>query len=257
MLFDRSGWKLSILVAALIGNFPEYAAAKGLVIVAPDGSIQIHSAFTEDGTEVGMARRGTLSTSTSSVAAHKLSVLAPTTIPRSVTAVPGDDLATEAKAIKTKTAKAAALTPAPIAAPPTQTPPPPIVVAPAQVEAPVAEALAAGLSFRFDGVLFDTDMHFLKPEAGPVLDALAEALNAQPRITVRVEGHTDNRGSAPYNLELSKRRADSVAAALLERGVAAARMQVQGYGLTFPIATNDTEEGRALNRRVDVVPITH
>ena len=72
---------------------------------------------------------------------------------------------------------------------------------------------------------------------------------------MRIEGHTDNRGKPQYNLELSKRRAAAVLRYLSEHGVEAARLESEGYGLDKPIADNNTEQGRAANRRVEFVVV--
>jgi outer membrane protein OmpA-like peptidoglycan-associated protein len=69
---------------------------------------------------------------------------------------------------------------------------------------------------------------------------------------VEISGHTDNTASAEHNLDLSNRRAKSVVAALVKSGIAEARLQPKGYGLTRPVADNGTAQGRALNRRVEV-----
>ena len=82
---------------------------------------------------------------------------------------------------------------------------------------------------------------------------VATILNQFPEMKIRVEGHTDNIGRAEYNLELSQRRAQAVHDFLDAQGVAAARMSVEGFGLTRPVADNDTPEGRQRNRRVDLV----
>ena len=102
-------------------------------------------------------------------------------------------------------------------------------------------------------VFFATDKDIILAESIPVLQAVANALKATPAIQkLRVEGHTDNQGNAQYNLELSNRRAKSVMRWLsTQGGVAVHRLDSQGYGLTRPIDSNDTPEGRARNRRVE------
>ncbi len=85
------------------------------------------------------------------------------------------------------------------------------------------------------------------------VDRVAEFLKKHPEVTAILEGHTDSTGPAAYNMELSKRRAEAVKKALVERGIDASRLKVEAYGETKPIAPNDTEEGRAKNRRVEVV----
>ena len=80
-------------------------------------------------------------------------------------------------------------------------------------------------------------------------------MQGTPELKVKIVGHTDNKGTADYNLDLSSRRAANVVAALTgSYGVAADRLSSEGAGLTQPIASNDTEEGRAKNRRVELVP---
>lgn len=102
-----------------------------------------------------------------------------------------------------------------------------------------------------DAVLFVTDSAELVGESGRVLSAVAEVLAKHPEIhKVRVEGHTDAVGDAAHNDELSARRAASVVAWLVARGVAPSRLESAGYGSSRPIADNATEEGRAKNRRV-------
>ncbi|MFT2536497.1 OmpA family protein, partial [Escherichia coli] len=79
---------------------------------------------------------------------------------------------------------------------------------------------------------------------------VAAGLASQPKLTVQIDGHTDSVGSAAYNLALSKKRAESVRAYLVSKGIDASRLAAEGYGKTKPIASNDTEAGRAENRRV-------
>jgi outer membrane protein OmpA-like peptidoglycan-associated protein len=102
-------------------------------------------------------------------------------------------------------------------------------------------------------ILFDFDSDRLKAEAREALDDIAEVLAYYPDAPVQVLGHTDDQGSADYNLGLSQRRADAVTQALTERGIPADRLSADGRGLTEPVASNDDEEGRAQNRRVEVL----
>ena len=103
------------------------------------------------------------------------------------------------------------------------------------------------------GILFDFDKDVIKPESKPTLDEIALLLTSQPELKLRVVGHTDNQGTAEYNLDLSQRRAASVVAALVSSyGIAADRLAADGAGMTEPVASNDTEEGRAKNRRVEL-----
>ncbi|SHF31468.1 Outer membrane protein OmpA [Desulfacinum infernum DSM 9756] len=108
------------------------------------------------------------------------------------------------------------------------------------------------VTFRSD-VLFDFDSAVLKPGAYDEIDRVAGVLNNYPQTWIRVEGHTDSTGSETYNQQLSERRAMAVKNALVARGVDPARIDVVGYGESKPIATNATEAGRQLNRRVNIV----
>jgi OmpA-OmpF porin, OOP family len=101
-------------------------------------------------------------------------------------------------------------------------------------------------------VHFQTASATILPDSYPMLTEMAQLLKANPDIKqMRIEGHTDNHGAADYNLDLSKRRAASVLTWLSEHGVEANRLQSEGYGMTLPVASNETDEGRAQNRRVE------
>ena len=103
------------------------------------------------------------------------------------------------------------------------------------------------------GVYFNTGSATLLPESKPALEGVAAVLEGKPEWSVSVEGHTDNIGDAAANLALSKRRAEAVRSALIgQYRVAAARVQAAGYGATRPVESNDTLEGRAHNRRVEL-----
>jgi outer membrane protein OmpA-like peptidoglycan-associated protein len=104
------------------------------------------------------------------------------------------------------------------------------------------------------GIYFDTDKATLKPESKPTLDEMAKLLNGQPDLKVFIVGHTDSQGSYEHNMALSKQRADAVAAALAgSYRIARARLYTAGVGYLAPIGSNATEDGRALNRRVELV----
>lgn len=105
------------------------------------------------------------------------------------------------------------------------------------------------------GVNFDTDKSDISIVYSPKLDEVAVVLTKNPGVKVEVQGHTDNIASAKYNQKLSERRAAAVKEYLVGKGIAAERMIEKGFGLTAPIATNDTEEGRAQNRRVQLKAI--
>jgi outer membrane protein OmpA-like peptidoglycan-associated protein len=103
------------------------------------------------------------------------------------------------------------------------------------------------------GVHFDLDQATLKPEAQRVLrDEVVTLMKQESDLTVRVEGHTDSQGSETYNQGLSERRALSVKEFLVSSGIASSRIVADGYGETQPVASNDTAEGRARNRRVEI-----
>ncbi|PRY71335.1 OmpA family protein [Halomonas ventosae] len=101
-------------------------------------------------------------------------------------------------------------------------------------------------------VNFEFDSATLTMGAEQILDGVAEKLRANRNVRVRIEGHTDSVGSDAYNQQLSQERADSVADYLSSQGVARDRMQTTGYGEAQPVATNDTDAGRAENRRVEL-----
>lgn len=107
-------------------------------------------------------------------------------------------------------------------------------------------------------ITFDFDRTEIKPEFQSVLDSVVQVLNQYDQTGIEVAGHTDSVGSVQYNMTLSERRAESVAHALRIRGVNPVRIGTIGLGPHQPIASNDTAEGRAMNRRVEMTlfPIT-
>lgn len=118
----------------------------------------------------------------------------------------------------------------------------------------MAQAIAANGRVALYGVQFDFDKAEIKPESRPTLDEIAKFLQGNPSISVVVTGHTDAKGQFDYNVDLSKRRAAAVVADLIQRyGVAPQRLTPFGAGMASPIAPNDDEEGRAKNRRVELV----
>jgi outer membrane protein OmpA-like peptidoglycan-associated protein len=110
-----------------------------------------------------------------------------------------------------------------------------------------------GMVVTLGDVLFDTGQSSLKPGADLVMGRLATFLNANPQTKIMIEGHTDSRGSDAYNDELSERRARAVADALSVRGVTQDSVRTMGRGKAFPVASNDTPEGRQQNRRVEII----
>jgi outer membrane protein OmpA-like peptidoglycan-associated protein len=104
------------------------------------------------------------------------------------------------------------------------------------------------------GILFDTDSDRIKPESAPVIRLIAKGLEANPSLNVLIEGHTDSTGDAGHNLDLSKRRAEALKAVLAAQfKIDASRLTTAGLGATKPVDTNDTPQGRAQNRRVELV----
>jgi peptidoglycan-associated lipoprotein len=108
----------------------------------------------------------------------------------------------------------------------------------------------------FEDVHFDFDRSTLRPEAIQILDRAVMTLQGNPMLTVTIEGHTDSVGTAEYNLSLGERRANAVRDYLLSRGIAAGRMRTVSYGEERPAADNNTDAGRAMNRRAHIVQMT-
>jgi OmpA-OmpF porin, OOP family len=100
---------------------------------------------------------------------------------------------------------------------------------------------------------FDTGKATIKPDSDKSVDDAAAVLKAAPTLKIEVGGHTDNAGTPASNEKLSADRAQAVMAALVKRGVAASRLTAKGYGQNSPIADNRSEDGRAKNRRVELV----
>ena len=110
------------------------------------------------------------------------------------------------------------------------------------------------VTFRSD-VLFDTGSARLKEGAYRELDQVAKVLHDYPETRIVIDGHTDAVGSLAYNRDLSERRAESVRDDLIEQGVSPRRIETYGHGPARPIASNNTESGRQLNRRVEITII--
>ena len=102
-------------------------------------------------------------------------------------------------------------------------------------------------------IQFDFDKARIKPVSYPILNEVRDVLRDNPKITLEIQGHTDNVGNGAYNLKLSQARADSVRAYLVSNGVGADRMTAKGYGMTQPLVKNDTAANRTLNRRVQFI----
>ncbi len=102
-----------------------------------------------------------------------------------------------------------------------------------------------------NNIFFETDKYDLKEKSVTELQEVVRFLNANPTLRVEIGGHTDNVGSAPYNLQLSEKRAQSVANYLVQHGIDSARIVQKGYGAQQPVKPNDTEENRQANRRIE------
>ncbi len=119
------------------------------------------------------------------------------------------------------------------------------------IEIPLT-ALKANAQLVLNNILFDVNQAFLRPESYAELDRVVRLMNENPEIKIEIQAHTDSQGNATLNKKLSDRRAASAVQYLSENGIDPARMTSVGYGATKPIADNKTEEGRQLNRRVEL-----
>jgi len=142
-----------------------------------------------------------------------------------------------------------ALAPHPAPPPPPHPPPPP----PPPPAPPPPPPVAQKLVLR--GVHFDFDKAKIRPGDAAVLDEAAATLKQNPNVTVNVNGYTDAIGTEAYYLRLSERRANAVVNYLEQQGIPASQLIPHGYGKTNFVASNDTAEGRAQNRRVELVPV--
>jgi outer membrane protein OmpA-like peptidoglycan-associated protein len=117
----------------------------------------------------------------------------------------------------------------------------------------IVERVGEGINVTFEsGLLFDYDSDRIKPTAAQNLSNLAASLDKYPNSNLLIVGHTDATGTDTYNQDLSERRARSTAMYLASRGVSAGRVQTVGRGEIEPVASNDTDAGKAQNRRVEV-----
>lgn len=142
------------------------------------------------------------------------------------------------------------------AAPTPVTPAPAVPVATPKASTPssqIADALAANKTIRIYNIRFDFDKATLRPDSMQPIADIAAALHANPNIKIKIEGHTDGKGHDAYNLNLSQRRANAVVNALVStHGIDRSRLKPVGKGEGHPVATNATDAGRALNRRVEI-----
>lgn len=117
------------------------------------------------------------------------------------------------------------------------------------------DALARDGFVALNGILFDTGLDAIKPDSEPLLNEIVALLQADGTLRLSVEGHTDNVGNAAANQALSEKRAAAVRAWLMAKGIPATRLQSKGHGASAPLADNRTEDGRAKNRRVELVKL--
>lgn len=119
----------------------------------------------------------------------------------------------------------------------------------------MAKAIGASGRVALYGILFDFNKADIKPESRPALEEIAKLLKGDPPLKLHVVGHTDNVGGLESNLALSRKRADAVVQALVrDFGISSPRLQAHGVAFLSPVAVNTSEEGRARNRRVELVP---
>ena len=102
-----------------------------------------------------------------------------------------------------------------------------------------------------EGIYFDTGKDTIKDKSKVALDQAFDVLNKYGALRVRISGHTDNVGKKEKNLDLSRRRAESVKKYLVDKGITDARIETEGFGPDKPIESNDTKAGRAKNRRIE------
>jgi len=132
-------------------------------------------------------------------------------------------------------------------------PAPPAPPAPVVAQAPPPPPPPAKKKIVLRGVNFDFDKSTIRADAVPILDEAAKTLKEYGDVTVSVDGYTDSIGTEEYNQRLSVRRADAVRAYLEHQGIAATRLTAKGFGESDPVASNATAEGRAQNRRVELI----
>ena len=128
---------------------------------------------------------------------------------------------------------------------------PPIVPAPVAEAPPPPPPGTEIVEILGTHFAFDSDQ--ITDEGKSILDEAVAVMNQHPSIAVRAEGHTDSVGSEEYNMGLGQRRADSVEAHLISQGISAGRVSATSFGESVPAASNDTAEGRAQNRRVEII----
>lgn len=112
--------------------------------------------------------------------------------------------------------------------------------------------IKAGESIVLKNIFFETNSHSLLPTSFAELNTLIELMQKNPSLKLMIEGHTDNIGKEELNIKLSQQRAEAIVSYLTEKGIEPSRLKAKGYGFSKPIADNNTEEGRAMNRRTEI-----
>jgi OOP family OmpA-OmpF porin len=137
--------------------------------------------------------------------------------------------------------------------PPPPPPAPPVQTAPAPVPPPPPPAPpVAKPDYNFSNIQFEFNSGILKTASYPIMDKAAAAMKKDPSVKFMLNGNASAEGTAEHNMSLSVERATAVKAYLVNTGVSADNLEVKGYGESKPIADNTTEEGRTLNRRVEI-----
>jgi len=113
------------------------------------------------------------------------------------------------------------------------------------------QRIEVGTTIVLKNIFFDYDKATLRPESYAELNRVVQILDKQPKLKIEISGHTDNKGAYDYNKKLSRDRAKTVVDYLIEKGISADRLSYEGYAFDKPIAPNDTDEGRQMNRRVE------
>ena len=156
-------------------------------------------------------------------------------------------LAISVQSCKTKKAIVKPAPPVEAPAPPVEEKKPEPVPEPKPEPAPVAEKP----DYNFSNVQFEFNSGVLKTASFEILDKVAREMKKDPSVKFILNGHSSLEGSASHNMSLSVDRANSVKLYLVNAGVSSSNLSIKGYGATKPVASNDTEEGKALNRRVE------
>ena len=113
------------------------------------------------------------------------------------------------------------------------------------------DSIKQNKSYNFNNIRFAYNSAELKSGSIPVLNSILKTLKDNPQMVIEIRGHTDNIGSAEYNLKLSQKRAEKVKEYFVKNGITDIRLKTRGYGVSKPVASNDTEAGRAKNRRTE------